>query len=67
MVDLVAEAAGHDALSLRLKGLTAAVLRPDPDLHGPLHHAPHPGDAEAALQAVLDRFGAGDDLRVYQL
>ena len=66
VLDLVAEAAGGQALVLRLKPVAVPVLGTDTDDIGPRHLAVFPGDTEAALQAGLLALGV-DDLRVDQL
>ena len=66
MGQLVAEAPGGHAGALHLKLLPVPVKGPHLHPLGALHIAPHTGDGQAALQAVLLPL-LGHDLRVYQL
>ena len=66
MLDLVAEAAGGQALVLHLKIVAVAVLCPHPDNIGTGHDAVFTRHAQTALQPGLFALG-GDDLRVDEL
>ena len=66
VVDLMAEASGHDTSPLRLKECAGTVLGPDLYTHRALHHPPHPGYAETTLKAVLDLLRAFNDLGIDQ-
>ena len=65
MLDLVAEAAGGDALVLHLEPLAVTILRLDPHHIGARHFAVFAGNAEAAFQRRLLALGV-DDLRIDQ-